>query len=235
MSTSKPDLKAVPDTDPGFDNAAAMTTSTNTEPEVEGIAKPGKFDLDKFKSKRSPTVAGVETLLTALPHCRISDANDFVQLHPDIEKYWSPELCFVNVPIKGQKRDTLHLIDEELALRFLSGKKILRQRLVLATKPYDVFFLCEVPTQNTDNPWNSSNLQACDQARTHWVWVTSRKAENVEAYKIDFAQDQEAFPKPKWPMQSLDEIITVTFTGRMIVQDDHPGLLRLIGAKQFVS
>ena len=34
-------------------------------------------------------------------------------------KYWSPELCFVNVPIKGQKRDTLHLIDEDLAMRYL--------------------------------------------------------------------------------------------------------------------
>jgi hypothetical protein len=32
------------------------------------IAKPGEFDLEKFKAKRSPSLAGVETLLTALPH-----------------------------------------------------------------------------------------------------------------------------------------------------------------------
>ena len=63
-----------------------------------------------------------------------------MRLHPDEENYWSDELCFVNVPIKGQKRDTLHLIDEELAMRYLPSGAISRCRLALAAKPYDVFF-----------------------------------------------------------------------------------------------
>jgi len=161
--------------------------------------------------------------------------DDFVRLHPDEEKYWSPELCFVNVPIKGQKRDTLHLIDEELAMRYLPSAKILRFRLALATKPGDVFFLCHVPSRNTDNPWNASNLQACEQAKTLWIQATSRKEEGVEAYKIDMARDADAFPAPKWPTQTLEEIIGRTFEGRQIETETHPGLLRLIGAKQSVS
>jgi hypothetical protein len=36
--------------------------------EAISIAKPGKFSLDKFKSKHAAALAGVETLLTALPH-----------------------------------------------------------------------------------------------------------------------------------------------------------------------
>ena len=59
--------------------------------------------------------------------CRITSiaqAKDFVRLHPDEENYWSSELCFVNVPIKGQKRDTLHLIDEDLAMQYLPSGKI---------------------------------------------------------------------------------------------------------------
>ena len=56
----------------------------------------------------------------------------------------------MNVPTKGQKHDTLHLIEEELAMRFLPSARILRMRLALATKPYDVFFLCQVPSQNLD-------------------------------------------------------------------------------------
>ena len=56
----------------------------------------------------------MSTLLTALPHHNIAQANDWVRLHPDEENYWSAELCFVNVPIKGQKKDLVHLIDEEL-------------------------------------------------------------------------------------------------------------------------
>jgi hypothetical protein len=199
------------------------------------IAKPSAFNLDKFKSKRAAALANVETLLTALPIHKISDAKDFVRLHPDEINYWSDELCFVNVPIKGQKRDTLHLIDEDLGMRFLPSARILRKRLVLATKPYDVFFLAEVPTRNTDNPWNETNLQACNEAKTRWVQATSRKEEGVEAYKIDRSIDVDAFPEPKWPPQSLDELIGVTFAGRIIETEDHPGLLRLIGKKQSVK
>jgi len=203
--------------------------------EALSVPKPDTFSLNKFKSKRAAAIANVETLLTALPHHSISQAKDFVRLHPDEEKYWSQELCFVNVPIKGQKRDTLHLIDEELAMRYLPSAKILRFRLALATKPGDVFFLCHVPSRNTDNPWNASNLQACEQAKTLWIQATSRKEEGVEAYKIDMARDADAFPAPKWPTQSLEEIIGRTFEGRRIETADHPGLLRLIGAKQSVS
>jgi hypothetical protein len=198
------------------------------------IAKPSGFSLDKFKSKHAAAAANVETLQTALPHHGISAAKDFVHLHPD-EAYWSPELCFVNVPIKGQKRDTLHLIDEDLAMRYLPSGRILRFRLALASKPFDVFFLCQVPTRNEDNSWNSSNLAACVTAKTSWVQATSRKEEGVEAYKIDFARDTDAFPSPKWPTQTLVDLIEKTFVGRMIDCDDHPALLRLIGAKQPIS
>jgi hypothetical protein len=199
------------------------------------IPKPDEFNLDKFKSTQDANIANVETLLTALPCCTISQAKDFVRLHEDEAKYWSSELCFVNVPVKGQKRDTLHLIDETIAKRYLESARIQRFRLALATKPGDVFFLCHVPTRNLDNLWNQSNLQACEQAKTLWVQVTSRKEENVEGYKITLSRDADAFPPPKWPRQSLNEIIYRTYTGRMIDTDEHPGLLRLIGAKQSVS
>jgi hypothetical protein len=199
------------------------------------IPKPSGFSLDKFKSKHPAAVAGVETLSTGLPHHKIAAAKDFVRLHPDEEAYWSPELCFVNVPIKGQKRDTLHLINEELAMRYLPSGKILRFRLALATKPHDVFFLCEIPTRNEDNSWNADNLLGCEKAKTKWIQATSRKEEGVDGYKIDLAKDPDAFPAPKWPNQSLTELIDKTFAGRMIDQEDHPALLRLIGAKQAVQ
>jgi hypothetical protein len=196
------------------------------------IPKPSAFDLNKFRSKRSAAMASIATLQTALPQHKLSDAKDFVRLHPNERECWSPELCFVNVPIKGQKRETLHLIDEELAMRYLPSARILRFRLALATKPHDSFFLCQVPTRNEDNPWNASNLQACEQAKTHWTLASSRKEEGVESYKVDFARDQDAFPEPNWPTQSLNDLIGMTFAGRMIDCEDHPGLLRLIGAKQ---
>jgi hypothetical protein len=202
---------------------------------VTPIAKPGAFDADKFRSNTDATIAGVETLQTALPHYSISQAKDFVRLHPDEETYWSKELCFVSVPIKGASKDSLHLIVELLAKQYLPSARIQRFRLALATKPYDNFFLCHVPTRNTDNSWNESNLAACEQAKTMWTQATSRREEGVDAYKVERSRDLDAFPAPKWPTQSLNELIGATFAGRMIETADHPGLLRLIGAKQSVS
>jgi hypothetical protein len=199
------------------------------------IAKPNAFSLDKFKSKRAAVVANVETLQGALPHYPMSQARDFVRLHPDEDAYWSPELCFVSVPIIGMKRDTLHLIDEDLGLEFLGNGKLLRFRLALATKPNDVFFLCHLPSQNLDNSWNMSVLEAAEQAKRLWVQVTSRKAEGVESYKIDFARDHDAFPETKWLRQLLVELIGKTFNGRAITDENDPGLLRLLGAKQNLS
>jgi hypothetical protein len=199
------------------------------------VPKPGAFDLNKFKSKRADAIANVDTLQMGLPVSNMSQAKDFVRLHPDEEKYWSPELCFCTVPIKGAKRDSLHLIEEDLAMRFLSSGKIQRFRLALAAKPHDVFFLCRIPTRNLDNSWNRDNIAGCEQAKTLWTQATSRREEGVDGYLLEAARDPDAFPEPKWPEQSLNDLINRAFDGRLIVSEDHPALRRLIGAKQSVS
>jgi hypothetical protein len=220
-------------------NAKALTPEENSvstpEENSAPIAKPEEFNLDKFKAKKTATVANVATLLSPLPVHNMAAAKDFVRLHPDVKNYWSDELCFVDVPIKGQKRNTLHLIDEALALRFFEPGEIKRFRLALASKPNDVFFLCLVPTQNLDNSWNDTNLEACENAKTFWTKVTSRKDEGVEGYKIKFAKDRDAFHDPDWPKQSLGELIMRAFAGRIIETEDHPALLRKIGARPSLS
>jgi hypothetical protein len=49
------------------------------------------------------------------------------------------------------------------------------------------------------------------------------------------ARHHDAFPEPKWPTQTLDELIEKTFAGRMVDREDHPALLRLVGAKQVLE
>ena len=218
--------------------AEGQTPESTPEPKSEqlpglgGVApieKPSTFSLDKFKSKQPANLPGVRTLLGPLPHYPIVDAKDFVRLHPD-EAYWSAALCFVNVPIVGVKKDTIHLIDEALALQHLPPGKILRHALVLAAKPYDVFFLAHVPTTNLDNTWNESNLRGCKSAREFWTQLTSLKALGKEEYKIDVA-DPEAFPEPTWPKETLETLIGASFVDRAIESETHPGLLRLLGKK----
>jgi len=211
--------------------------TVETPPAAEiSIAKPSAFSLDRFKSKHGGSATGgVDTNYGALPHHSISQAKDFVRLHPDESENWSIELAFVQVPIKGMKRDTLHLIDDDLAVAYISKGKILRFRLALATKPFDVFFLCHVPSTNLDNTWNAGNVRACEQAKSQWVQVTSRKDEGVETYRVDSARDADAFPEPKWPRQALNDLIGATFEGRQIYREDDAALLRLIGKKQSLT
>jgi hypothetical protein len=208
-----------------------MTKPTDN---VVSIAKPAeKSRLDKFKSKKAAALNNIETLPTELKIHSIAEAKDFVRLHPDEKNWWSEEWCFVNVPIKGQKRDTLHPIDEDLALQYIHPGRILRFRLALATKPFDAHFLCKIPSRNLDNEWNRAAVKACEMAKTLWVIVVSRKEEGVETYKVDCARNQDAFPEPKWPEnQTLDDLLLARFEGLFIETADHPGLLRLIGAKQ---
>jgi hypothetical protein len=74
------------------------------------------------------------------------------------------------------------------------------------------------------------------KGKTRWVLVTSRREEGYESYKITYTRDEEPFPKPNWPSQSLFELILRTFdNGRQIEDAKHPGLLRLIGAQQNLS
>jgi hypothetical protein len=177
--------------------ADKMKVVTESEPattisdEAVAIPKPGPLGLSAFRSTRAATIATVETLQTALPHHEISEARDFVRLHPDTENYWSAELCFVGVPIQGQTRDTLHLIREDLAVEYLPSGRIRRFRLALATKPSDIFFLCEVPTQNEDNIRNATNLQACERAKTKWTTVSQ------EAVQQDAGPGAEAVRRSK--------------------------------------
>jgi hypothetical protein len=227
---SKSKIRLVKDETP----PPTAVTAGSTSAEPMSIPKP-KGKLDRFKSKSADTIANVATLLEALPVHSLAQANDFVRLHPNEEDFWSVEFCFVSVPIKGTKKDTLHLIDEEIAMRFLPSGKIKRFRLALATKPNDVFFLAALPTRNLDNSWNESVLLASEKAKVAWIEVSSRKAEGVDQYKITFARDPDAFPEPKWPKASLEELIDKAFAGRQIDREDHPALLRLIGAKQTVS
>ena len=210
-----------------------MTDSNRAETSLK-IVKPEVDPMDKFKAKRSPTIAGVETVLTPLPLMRLGQVGDFFRLYPSEEIGWTEPLCFVSVPVHGAKEGILHLIDEELAAANLAPKKIKRWRLAFAAKPNDVFFLAIIPCENLDNPWNKTAMIAVERAKKSWVEMSSRKKEGKEEYKVDNARDFDAFVEPNWPLPKrvLWDLIAVTLNGAMIEDYNHPGLCRLMGRKQ---
>lgn len=206
--------------------------------EPVSIEKPKSSILSRFKTTK-PASDRVEKLLTALPHGKLSDAKDYVRLHPNEETHWSEEYSFISVPVQGQKDAMLHLIAANLAEQLPPGR-VQGFRLALASKPYDVFFLAHVPSQNLDNEWNRSSLEACGQAKNFWVVAVSKKAENKEGYQIERTRSEQRgegspYPEPTWPTESLDEIISTTFEGRMILEETDPAWHRLVGIKPKLS
>src|SRR5258707_9508780 len=169
--------------------------------ETEGIPRPDdNFDINDFKSDADTSHVG--TLLRPLPHHTLAQANDFVRLHPDEGKYWSPELCFAKVPILGQKQDTLHLIKKEVAIRNqIPAGRVLFFRLTLAAKPGRQFFLCHVPSRNLDNPYNRNSVEGCQLARTAWIQASSKRVEGMEGYHLTSTKDPDDFLETKRPLK----------------------------------
>ena len=147
-------------------------------------------------------------------------------------KYWSPELCFVST---DQRTKTRHVASDQRRIGDASSAECENSSFPVsaATKPNDVFFRVTFQSEHRQR-LEQHDLQACEQAKTLWTQATSRKEEGLKD-KIDVSRDADAFPAPKWPTQSLGDLIGKTFAGRLIESEDHPGLLRLIGAKQSVS
>ena len=113
------------------------------------------------------------------------------------------ELCFVSVPIKGDRHDSLHLINEDLALMYLSTAQIKRFALCLASKPHDVFFLCVGPNTEYRQRLQSFSVARDRRVEAEVVQAVSRRDEGVDEYQVRYARDNDAFPEPKWPKQSI--------------------------------
>jgi hypothetical protein len=221
-------------------DAASGAAAAN--PDATSIPKPdGESKMAKFKSKNLGREK-VATHIAGLPHYSVPEAKDWVRLHPDEENFWSEELCFVCIPVPGQKRDMLHLIDTDLADELAPGK-ITRFRLALASKPNDVLFLAHVPSQNLDNKWNESNIRGCEQAKTLWTQLTSRREEGVEGYDISMSEAEKKgkkpFPDPNWTKVTKDktifDLMIAAFAGRMIDDKTNPAWLRLIADAQTLT
>jgi hypothetical protein len=137
---------------------------------------------------------------------------------------------------QGVKKEQLHIIDEELATDKLEEAQIIRMRLALASKPDGKLFLAVVPSENLDNVWNSTHLDAIRLAQKFWVMAVSKSKTGEEGYSTTLAKSQNH--ALNWGKRDLMTHIERTFKGKFIMPDGgehgskHPAFLRKIGADQ---
>lgn len=78
-----------------------------------------------------------------------------------------------------------------------------------------------------NNSWTDSALKAMTTAQA--AWVTMETDHPLNEYKVHVAPNTEQWGEPKWPDQSLEELVETAFRDRVIRSLDHPIAARLLG------
>jgi len=75
------------------------------------------------------------------------------------------------------------------------------------------------------NLWQSSYKDAIKQAENDWVRVQA----NMAAGQYEITPSMSDLGFPRWPKQSMDELINDAFAGRIIDSPDHPYICQIQG------
>jgi hypothetical protein len=83
----------------------------------------------------------------------------------------------------------------------------------------------DVDLSGRRNLWQSSYKDAIDQAENNWVRVEA----NMKAGQYEITKSTNDLGDPKWPNQSMEELINDAFSGRIIDSPDHPYIRQIQG------
>ncbi len=83
----------------------------------------------------------------------------------------------------------------------------------------------DVDPSGRRNLWQSSYKDAIKQAETDWVRVEA----NMKAGQYEITKSTNDLGDPKWPNQSMEELINEAFSGRIIDSPDHPYIRQIQG------
>lgn len=128
--------------------------------------------------------------------------------------------------LKGVSEETFwvtHSLRDEL-----SGEPCVKLvRLILCVdRAGNPFFLKAAHTDphGRSQPWAESLLEAATAAKTMWVRVVW--SQTTRCYEVSTAAIQ---AEPKWPTESIHELLRIAFRGRVIDTLDHPVIRQLRG------
>jgi hypothetical protein len=127
---------------------------------------------------------------------------------------------------EDKAENTFHLVSPEVA--DVLGNLVRGMTLHLAIDRANNPFLIPVPLPDDNgqrNSWPQSLLGAIEHARERWVRIESDKSAGV--YQVHEAQG--SLEEPKWPDLSLDELVNIAFTGRVINDLEHPKVQAALG------
>ncbi len=145
----------------------------------------------------------------------------FSRVHPSPD-YQYPALV---VTLKGEADESYLAVPTLLPLLGgVAAPKILR----LAVDSCEVPRLIGQPILDPNgrsNTWHESLIAYIKKAEEKWVRIES----NMHAGQYQTIDAQDDLGEPAWPKDSMGEIITTCFQGRIIDNEDHPLIRQLRG------
>lgn len=83
----------------------------------------------------------------------------------------------------------------------------------------------DIDVSGRRNLWQSSYKDAIDQGENNWVRVEA----NMKAGQYEITKSSNDLGDPKWPNQSMEELINDAFSGRIIDSPEHPYIRQIQG------
>jgi hypothetical protein len=164
---------------------------------------------------------GVKKKLLTVP-VRKPDKTWFVRVHPD-EDYRLPTYV-----IELKQEQETYLVTPALWPE-LAGESTFSPRLLItAVNRQGDLFLWPVRLPGKDgrnDRWSESAMEAVQLAQKSWVRVSANMS--LGAYEVYEATA--AVPEPKWPEETMADLLKIAFKGRLIESLDHAVLQQLRG------
>ena len=200
-----------------------------SEPTKEGslatgtLGKKRKINLDRVKAKASQqSVIGVTTEYTVIP-IRNPKPDEFFRVTPG-------EGYSMNVNILQMKTDNeWYLVDEDILPDIQLESQLKVMQLYVCVTQNSTPCVCLIPLPDSDgrlNSWHGSGHKSMEEAKSFWVRRQADKSNG--GYLITKASNAQ-LPDPKWPTESLEDLIEKAFDRYYIDTIDHPVLRRLRG------
>ena len=166
----------------------------------------------------STTVGGIK--LPIKPTFGKLSKSRFSRTHPSEE--YKARLFFIEDKNTGET----YIATPSMApyLGSMVQAKILRLAVDNAAVPY---LIAEpvIDPNSRQSPWSSSMVEAIRRSEKEWVRINSNQ--NAGQYEIIIAKDN--LGEPKWPEQTMDELIREVFGNKIISSLDHPLIRQLQG------
>jgi len=180
--------------------------------------KPVGFNMADFEAIPNDSGITLVRKIVTIP-VRKPDKQKFFRTHPTSE---------VLVHLVEIKEEGEYYLVRKSALQALVGETKLF-RLHLCYYQNGTIFLCPIPQPDEDgkwNQWHKSLAIAIVDAKKKWIRAIPDKS--INGYTIIEANGQ--ISEPEIPRMSLEEILQIAFKDRIIDNENHPIVKKLMGS-----